>query len=170
MIGEDAALALLERALSLSTAEQADVYLSSQDLGLTRFAGNAIHQNVSHSNVTLNIRAVEGQRLGRATTNDTSDDGIRRAMEAAKRNALLMPEDPAFPGLPEPQPAQRVASWDESAATCSPMTRAQMVGRSANKEPPRVWTPLAPAGQEYRKSLWSAAGACVRTMPELSPD
>ena len=41
------------------------MYLSSQDLGLTRFAGNAIHQNVSHSNVTLNIRAVEGQRIGR---------------------------------------------------------------------------------------------------------
>ena len=128
MIGQDAALALLERAISLSTAEQTDVYLSSQDLGLTRFAGNAIHQNVSHSNVTLNIRAVEGQRLGRATTNDTSDEGIRRAMEAAKRNALLMPEDPSFPGLPEPQPAPRVASWDESAAACSPQTRAQMVG------------------------------------------
>lgn len=127
MIGEDAALALLERALSLSTAEQTDVYLSSQDFGLTRFAGNAIHQNVSHSNATLNVRAVEGQRLGRATTNDTSDGGIRRAVEAAKRNALLMPEDPAFPGLPEPQPAQRVASWDESAAACSPLTRAQMV-------------------------------------------
>ncbi len=127
MIGEDAALALLERALSLSTAEQTDVYLSSQDLGLTRFAGNAIHQNVSHSNATLNIRAVEGRRLGRATTNDLSDGGIRRAMESARRNALLMPEDPAFPGLPEPQPAPRVASWDESAAACSPLTRAQMV-------------------------------------------
>ena len=49
-------------------------------------------------------------------------------MDAAKRNALLMPEDPAFPGLPEPQPAPRVASWDESAAACSPLTRAQMVG------------------------------------------
>ena len=128
MIGEDAALNLLERALSFSTAAQTDVYLSSQDLGLTRFAGNAIHQNVSHSNVTLNIRAVEGQRLGRATTNDLSDGGIRKAMEAAKHNALLMPEDSAFPGLPEPQPAQRVASWDESAAACSPLARAQMVG------------------------------------------
>ena len=128
MIGEDAALALLDRALSLSTAEQTDVYLSSQDLSLTRFAGNAIHQNVSHSNVTLNIRAVEGRRLGRATTNDLSDGGIRKAMKAARRNALLMPEDPAFPGLPEPQSAPRVASWDESAAACSPLTRAQMVG------------------------------------------
>ena len=127
MMGEDAVLNLLGRALSLSTAQETDVYLSSQDLGLTRFAGNAVHQNVSHSNVTLNIRAVEGKRLGRATTNDLSDDGIRRSMEAAKRNALLMPEDPAFPGLPEPLQADRVASWDESAAACSPMTRARMV-------------------------------------------
>ena len=78
MIGEITALNLLERALSLSTAEETDIYLSSQDLGLTRFAGNAIHQNVSHSNVTLNIRAVEGKRVGRATTNDTSDGGIRQ--------------------------------------------------------------------------------------------
>ena len=128
MIGEDAALRLLERALALSMAEQTDIYLSSQDLGLTRFAGNAIHQNVSHSNVSLNIRAVEGRRLGRATTNDLSDEGIRKAMDSARRNALLMPEDPAFPGLPEPEPAPRVASWDESAAACSPLTRAQMVG------------------------------------------
>ncbi len=128
MIGEDAALRLLERALSLSTAQEADAYLIGQDLGLTRFAGNAIHQNVSHSNVTLNVRAVEGQRLGRATTNDLSVDGVRKAMEAARRNALLMPEDPAFPGLPAPQPAPRTASWDEPAAACSPMTRAQMAG------------------------------------------
>ena len=128
MIGEEPALRLLERALSLSPAQETDIYLSSQDLGLTRFAGNAIHQNVSHSNVSLNIRAVEGQRLGRATTNDLSDEGIRKAMETAKRNALLMPEDPAFPGLPNPQPVTRVHSWDESAAECSPMTRARMVG------------------------------------------
>ncbi len=128
MIGEHAALTLLERALSFSAAQHTDIYLSSQDLGLTRFAGNAIHQNVSHSNVTLNIRAVEGQRLGRATTNDLSDGGIGRAMAAARRNALLMPEDPAFPGLPEPHPAPRVASWDEPAAACPPQLRAQMVG------------------------------------------
>ena len=64
MIGETAALELLEKALALSGAEETDVYLSSQDLGLTRFANNAIHQNVSHSNLTLSIRAVEGKRLG----------------------------------------------------------------------------------------------------------
>ena len=53
MIGETAALALLERALAFSNAPETDLYLSGQDLALTRFAGNAIHQNVAHSNVTL---------------------------------------------------------------------------------------------------------------------
>ena len=127
MIGETAALALLERALSLSAAPETDIYLSGQDLALTRFAGNAIHQNVAHSNVTLNIRAVDGRRVGRATTNDLSDAGIRRAMDAARRNALLMPEDPAFPGLPAPQTAAPAASWDAAAAECSPAQRARMV-------------------------------------------
>ena len=127
MIGETAALALLERALAFSTAPETDLYLSGQDLALTRFAGNAIHQNVAHSNVTLNIRAVAGQRVGRATTNDLSDEGIRGAMESARRNALLMPEDPGFPGLPAPQTAARAASWDAAAAACSPAQRARMV-------------------------------------------
>ena len=124
MIGETAALALLERALAFSNAPETDLYLSGQDLALTRFAGNAIHQNVAHRNVTLNLRAVAGQRVGRATTNDLSDEGIRVAMESARRNALLMPEDPGFPGLPEPQTAPRAASWDAAAAACSPAQRA----------------------------------------------
>ena len=124
MIGETAAMALLERALAASPAPETDLYLSGQDLALTRFANNAIHQNVSHSNLTLNIRAVDGRRLGRATTNDWSEAGLRRALATAHQNAQLLPEDPNFQGLPEPEPPEPVASWDEAAAGCSPTTRA----------------------------------------------
>ncbi len=128
MIGEGAAFALLEKGLGYSQAQETDLYLSGQDLGLTRFAGNAIHQNVFHSNVVLNIRAVEGKRVGRATTNDLSDAGIRTAVDAAHQAALLMPEDPDFLGLPEPLTPPQVASWDESTAHCSPNLRASLVG------------------------------------------
>ena len=127
MIGEGPALALLDKALGYSRAQETDVYLSAQDLALTRFAGNAIHQNVSHANVTLHVRAAEGKRLGRATTNDLTDGGIRRAVETARQAALLMPEDPDLPGLPGPQEPQRVDSWDEGAASCSPDLRARLV-------------------------------------------
>ena len=126
-MGQAAALALLEKALSYSPAQDTDIYLSAQDLGLSRFAGGAIHQNVAHSNVVLNIRAVTGKRLGRATTNDLSDSGVRKAVEAAHQNALLMPEDPDFEGLPQPVGAPQVNSFDETTAQCNPETRASFV-------------------------------------------
>ena len=78
MMGREAALALLEKAMDYSKAQETDIYLSAQDLGLSRFAGGAIHQNVAHSNIVLNIRSVTGKRLGRATTNDLSDAGVRK--------------------------------------------------------------------------------------------
>ncbi len=127
MMGREAALALLEKALGYSEAQETDIYLSAQDLGLSRFAGGAIHQNLAHSNIVLNIRSVTGKRLGRATTNVLSDAGVRKAVEAAHQNALLMPEDPAFEGLPQPSEAAKVDSFDEATARCSPETRAQIV-------------------------------------------
>ena len=126
-MGREAVLALLDNALGYSKAQETDIYLSAQDLGLSRFAGGAIHQNVAHSDIMLNIRSVTGKRLGRATTNDLSDTGVRKAVEAAHQNALLMPEDPAFEGLPQPSEAVQVDSFDEATALCSPETRAQIV-------------------------------------------
>jgi predicted Zn-dependent protease len=82
---------------------------------------------VAHGDITLNIRSVTGKRLGRATTNDLSDSGIQKAVDAAHRNALLMPEDPAFDGLPQPSEAVKVDSWDQATAHCSPETRASIV-------------------------------------------
>ena len=119
--------ALIEKALSYSKAQETDIYLSAQDLGLSRFAGGAIHQNVAHSNIMLNVRSVSGKRLGRATTNDLSDSGLRKAVDAAHQNALLMPEDPELLGLPQPSEPITVESLDEATANCSPETRAAIV-------------------------------------------
>ena len=127
MLGREAALALLDKALGYSKAQETDIYLNAQDLSLSRFAGGAIHQNVSHGNVVLNVRSVVGKRLGRSTTNDLSDSGIRKAVESAHQNAQLMPEDSNFMGLPQASDAATVESWDEATAFCSPDTRAKIV-------------------------------------------
>ena len=127
MMGQEAALALLDKALGYSRAQETDIYLSVQDLGLSRFAGGAIHQNVAHGDIVLNVRSVAGKRLGRATTNDLSDAGVQRAVETALQNALLMPEDPGFMGLPEPSEPPKIDSWDEATAQCSPEARAKIV-------------------------------------------
>ncbi|MCH8297246.1 MAG: TldD/PmbA family protein [Chloroflexi bacterium] len=117
----------MDKALGYSRAQETDIYLSAQDLGLSRFAGGAIHQNVAHGDIVLNVRSVAGKRLGRATTNDLSDAGVQRAVETALQNALLMPEDPGFMGLPEPSEPPKIDSWDEATAQCSPEARAKIV-------------------------------------------
>ena len=127
MIGRDQCQAVLEKALRLSKAEEADFYLSVQEQGLTRFANNAIDQNVSHSDAQLHIRATVGKRLGRAVTNDLSDAGLAKAVGQATQNATLMPEDPDFPGLPGPAEALFVNSYDEATAGYGPEERAETV-------------------------------------------
>ena len=127
MIGRLRCESILERALSLSEAEDTEVYLSGQEQGLTRFANNAIHQNVSHENTQLHVRAVVGQRQGRASTNDCSSDGIQSVVKRALRNALLMPDDPSFTGLPTSGEPPQVAAYDEETASYGPETRGRVV-------------------------------------------
>ena len=137
MIGKELCQSILNKALSLSTVQEADFYLSGQEQGLTRFAGNSIHQNVSHSNAQLHVRAVVGKRLGRAVTNDLSDAGIAKAVGQAEHNVSLMPEDPDFLGLPDPAsqaaPATDIDSHDAPTASFSPEDRAQAVSVVCDK-------------------------------------
>src|ERR687891_737229 len=81
MIGPEHAKVILEQALKASTAEQTEVMLFAQDMELTRFANNIIHQNVAETDTTLTIRAVMGKRRGMATTNNLSAEGIARAVD-----------------------------------------------------------------------------------------
>ena len=127
MIGQERCEAVLSRALNQPNIKEADAYLSVQDLNLTRFASNDIHQNVSHSNAQLHIRVVVGKRQGRATTNDLSDGGIQKAAKLAHQNALLMPEDPGFNGLPSPDAPPQVATHDLDTASYNPDFRAKVV-------------------------------------------
>ena len=127
MIGRDGCESVLSQTLDQPNIREADAYLSVQDLSLTRFASNDIHQNVSHGNAQLHIRVVVGQRQGRATTNDLSDDGIQRAAKLAHQNALLMPEDPDFNGLPIPGAPPLVATHDSDTESYGPASRSHVV-------------------------------------------
>jgi predicted Zn-dependent protease len=128
MIGPERAKQLMHTALRASQADQTEVLLVAQDQELTRFANNLIHQNVAETDITLTIRAVMGKRQGVATTNNLSDEGIARAVEAAREAALRQPEDPDFKGLPGPHAPDGVRAFDEEAAAFSPEERAQAVG------------------------------------------
>jgi PmbA protein len=102
--------------------------LMGLDEQLPRFANNTIHQHVAEANRYVVVRAVLGKRTGVGATNDLTDAGLERAVEAAIAAAKLCPEDEHFPGLPEPAVVPAVDAFDEATADCSPADRAKEVG------------------------------------------
>lgn len=111
---------------------ESEVTITAENVALTRFANNIIHQNVAHSNVSVMVRTVVEGLAGLATTNDLSDESLtaasERALTHARQLAVNQTADPDFPGLAEPQPVEPVAAFDAATADLSPEQRARQVG------------------------------------------
>lgn len=128
MHGSIAMQAIVAEALRLSQADETEVILHCQDIALTRFAQNHIHQNVAEVAQSLVVRAVVGQRVGLATTHDLSRAGLAAVTARAVAHARLLPEDPDFPGLPQPRPLPSLTvGYDEGTATWAAPLRAEAV-------------------------------------------
>jgi len=128
MLGQSKAHDTLKRVLALSEADETEVMLYVKDSALTRFANNVIHQNVAEVNTSVTVRVAIGKRVGVASTNDTSDKGLVRVVKNAQTIARLQPENPDFPGLPEPLPVEPVDAFDQAVAGASAEWRARAVG------------------------------------------
>jgi len=94
---------LAKRAVALTAADEAEAFVAGESSALTRFANNRINQNVAEDNALVSVRAVLGTRIGVASTNRLDDASLKACCEAAASAARIAPEDPAFPGLPEPE-------------------------------------------------------------------
>ncbi len=62
-------------------AEETEVQVDEVAGALTRFANNAIHQNVAEHGLTVSIRTVAEGRTARATINRIDEDFFRAAIE-----------------------------------------------------------------------------------------
>jgi PmbA protein len=122
-------LALAERAIELALATgatQAEAVVMRTDEALTRFANSQIHQNVSEANTVLNLRFVQGKRIGVASTNRLDAESLKRLAERAASIARLQPERPDFGGLPEAGPIPHVeGTWSRETAEATPEIRAE---------------------------------------------
>jgi len=107
----EAVLSVAQRALQSAQqagATQCEALVQRTDEQLTRFANSEVHQNVSESDTIVNLRFIDGQRVGVASTNRLDDESLRRLAETAARICRLQPEQPDFAGLPEPGPVALV--------------------------------------------------------------
>ena len=125
----EAALRLAEEAVRLAEAAgagEAEALVVSGDSALTRFANSEIHQNVASTEVLVNLRFVQGRRVGVASTGRADAEGLRALVERAAAITANVEELEDWAGLPEagastPNPV----AWSDATANASPELRAE---------------------------------------------
>lgn len=122
-------IAVGQKAVAMSQAELTEAVLTSDTTNLTRFANNTIHQNVSSTDTGLTVRCAIGSRIGVASTNDLSEDGIRRCVSTATEIARHQEENPGFVGLPGPATYETVVAECGETANITPEQRAEAVAK-----------------------------------------
>ena len=115
------------RALGVTDVE---AVLETETQALTRFANNAIHQNVSERSGQLSVRPVIDGRTSRATTNRLDGDGVRGVVAEAVALARLSESDTELLPLAEPAPIEDVQRHFVSTAEAAPEDRARAVAEA----------------------------------------
>lgn len=128
LFGEGALREIAERALRAAGGDEAEALILARTQALTRFANNAIHQNVAATSAEVRIRVVRGRRVAAVWTNRLDADGIAAAARLALELAGVSPENPEWAGLPAARPAPAVAAFSEATAAASPEARARAAG------------------------------------------
>jgi PmbA protein len=126
---------IIERVLRLAKSTEADeteVHVDEADESLTRFANNAIHQNVAEHGLTVSVRTVVDGRTARATTNRVDEDSLRGAIDASLSLAHSQPKDPRLLPVPGKQRYRKVERFARPTATLTPEDRARAVRRACD--------------------------------------
>jgi PmbA protein len=131
----DACLALADAVLSrIPEGSEAEVIVEETDSALTRYALNAIHQNVAESGLHLRLRLVRDGRTGVASLRGAGEHSIARLIRDAEDARRLAAAREAMPPLPDPAWAglngegdDARAAWSDSTARCTPEQRADAV-------------------------------------------
>jgi predicted Zn-dependent protease len=101
-----------------------EVSIHTSEDALTRFANNAIHQNVAERQLALSVRPVIGQRTARASTNRTDREGIEAVVEEAIALTRSSEPDPDLLPLYADSTDCDSSRSSAAAAACTPADRA----------------------------------------------
>ena len=113
-------------------AAETEVHVEETSDALTRFANNAIHQNVAEHGLTVSVRTVVDGRTARATTNRTDEDSLRSTILSSLSLAHSEPKDPRLLPLPGKLRYQKVNRYVNATAAIAPEDRARAVRRACD--------------------------------------
>ena len=118
------------RAARALGAEDVEATLGATESALTRFAENAIHQNVSERRRVLSVRTVVDRRTARSSTNRFDEASLRVVVEDALAITRSTEPDPELLPMAEPGRQREANRFFGSTARSTPRDRAEMVARA----------------------------------------
>jgi PmbA protein len=116
----------------LAGADETEVQVDETIEALTRFANNAIHQNVAEHGFTVSIRTVVEGRTARATTNRLDEDSLRSAVESSLQLAYGQPKVRGRLAMPGQQRYRKVNRFARATAEILPDERARAVKQACD--------------------------------------
>lgn len=112
--------------------EETEVHVDETASALTRFANNAIHQNVAEHGLHVSIRTVADGRTARVTTNNLDDNSLRAAIQASLSLAHSQPKDPGLLPLPGKQTYRKLNRFVPATASLTAEDRARAVRKASD--------------------------------------
>src|SRR3989440_11657480 len=101
MLNNERAVDIFDRIRKYSTEDEVEVLFYGGKAALTRFANNAIHQNVAEENYGISVRTAFDGRTARATTNKYDDESLERVVQASESLAKVQHPDPDLLPMPD---------------------------------------------------------------------
>ena len=134
MLTQDQAANIFARIKKHATAEEVECLFYGGRSALTRFANNAIHQNVAEENYGVSVRTVFSGRTARATTNKFDDQSLRDVVSASESLARVQERDTDLLPVPDAGEGARAtleipSRHFQATAALTPEQRAEAVGK-----------------------------------------
>lgn len=124
-LSREAAQALSEKIVKMSKADAINVTINAGLNTNVRFAANQLSTAGSIVDANVAVQSAYGPKHAVVTTNDLSDEALKRTVEQAERLAKLAPDDPeSMPEL-DPQKYVLVNAWFDSTAGLTAGERAK---------------------------------------------
>ena len=102
MIGHTTLLDQLTRLMKRSRADATTLYAEAGTQRVSRFAYEAIHQDLAQESISVYIKVIVGKRVGVAVTDTLERDALARCLKAAMEIAKHAPPLKDLPPLPQP--------------------------------------------------------------------
>jgi len=130
MLDESKLRKLAEEALAQAQGYEAELIISAGESALTRFGDSVITQNVVQGEAGATIRLMKNGKMGKASTGNLTDKGIKSCVASAKATLEFSAPDAELLPLISPQNYQPKANFEPKTLAFSPEERADAVNRA----------------------------------------